>query len=139
MGNQEESETESNEKPDQEIDEEEEDDDKSIKLTESKTDQTDESIKKETPAAVENEQYLEELKCWRCICMSLEDWNQVAEKYRSSKKKADQEIATLIDEQYLPEMPSLFAKAVINNTSSKQFFLNLNFILGRKKNELIVF
>jgi hypothetical protein len=65
-----------------------------------------------TPIA-ENQQYLDEMKCWRCICLNLEDWTAVFDKYKASKKKPDQELAELLDEQYLPEMPALFAKAVI--------------------------
>ena len=55
--------------------------------------------------------YKEELESWSCICMSMEDWVSIGEKYTKSKKKADQEIAKLIEQSYLPEMPALFQKA----------------------------
>ena len=55
--------------------------------------------------------YKDELHTWSCICLTLEDWISVSEKYKKSKKKADQEIAKLIEESYLTEMPALFQKA----------------------------
>jgi hypothetical protein len=59
-----------------------------------------------------NETYLKELTYWNCICLTLEDWNILFEKYKKSKKRQDLEIAKLIEVNYLPEMPGLFAKAV---------------------------
>jgi hypothetical protein len=55
--------------------------------------------------------YKEELETWSCVCLTLEDWSSINDKYKKSKKKADQEIAKLISESYLPEMPALFQKA----------------------------
>lgn len=55
--------------------------------------------------------YKKELGLWSCVCLSLEDWSAINDKYKKSKKKADQEIAKLISESYLPEMPALFQKA----------------------------
>jgi hypothetical protein len=93
--------------------------------TEPKVEVVDQEPKTEADATVtpstgpkvvpENQQYLDEIKCWRCICTTLEDWSAVCEKYKASKKKPDQELAELIEEQYLPEMPALFAKAVSLN------------------------
>lgn len=60
----------------------------------------------------ELEEYKEELKGWRCVCLTMEDWSALNEKFKQSKKKVDQEIATLIETSYLPEMPALFQKAV---------------------------
>ena len=63
------------------------------------------------PLIEEKEEYKQELKNWSCICLTLEDWTKVADAYKKSKKKADQEIAKLLEENYLPEMPALFQKA----------------------------
>ena len=70
-------------------------------------------IEKNVPVVVryEKEEYLDELKSWSCICVSLEDWSSVVERYKASKKKADQEIAKKLETNYLPEMPALFQKA----------------------------
>lgn len=59
----------------------------------------------------EKAEYKEELKHWSCVCLTLEEWQQVHDRYASSKRKVDQEIAKLIGENYLPEMPALFQKA----------------------------
>jgi hypothetical protein len=59
-----------------------------------------------------NSVYLEELNYWQCVCLSLEDWDNMHKKYKASKKKVDQEIAKLIEQSYLPEMPALFQRAV---------------------------
>lgn len=67
------------------------------------------------PVKVEREEldeYKEELKNWRCVCITLEDWSAVNERYKQSKKKVDVEIAKIIETNYLPEMPALFQKAV---------------------------
>lgn len=63
------------------------------------------------PIVEELEIYKNELKYWSCVCLTLEDWNAINEKYKSSKKKIDQEISSLIEQNYLPEMPGLFQKA----------------------------
>ena len=55
--------------------------------------------------------YKEELETWSCICLTMDDWISTHEKYKKSKKKADQEIAKLMEQNYLPEMPALFQKA----------------------------
>ncbi len=70
------------------------------------------------PTVQEKEVYLKELKYWSCICLNLDDWQSVHDKYSISKKKSDQDIAKLLAESYLPEMPTLFQKAVI-----KYFFI----------------
>ncbi len=59
----------------------------------------------------EKEEYLKELKNWSCVCLNLEDWQSIYDKYAKSKKKLDIEIAKLLAESYLPEMPGLFQKA----------------------------
>jgi hypothetical protein len=59
----------------------------------------------------EKEEYLKELKNWSCVCLNLEDWQSIYDKYSKSKKKLDIEIAKLLAESYLPEMPALFQKA----------------------------
>lgn len=56
--------------------------------------------------------YRQELEHWSCVCLTLEDWNNICEKYKSSKKKCDVEIVKLLEANYLPEMPQLFQKAV---------------------------
>ncbi len=63
------------------------------------------------PLVEELEIYKNELKYWSCVCLTLEDWNAINEKYKLSKKKIDQEISSLIEQNYLPEMPGLFQKA----------------------------
>lgn len=62
----------------------------------------------------EIEEYKNELKNWSCLCLTLEDWVALNEKYKQSKKKIDQDISKIIETNYLPEMPALFQKAVIN-------------------------
>ena len=52
-----------------------------------------------------------DLKNWSCVCLNLEDWQSIYDKYSKSKKKLDIEIAKLLAESYLPEMPALFQKA----------------------------
>lgn len=52
-----------------------------------------------------------ELMHWSCLCVTLDDWFEVNERLKNSKKKQDQEIGELIESQYLPEMPALFQKA----------------------------
>ncbi len=63
------------------------------------------------PLVEELEIYKNELKYWSCVCLNLEDWYSINEKYKASKKKIDQEISSLIEQNYLPEMPGLFQKA----------------------------
>jgi hypothetical protein len=64
----------------------------------------------------EIEEYKNELKNWSCLCLTLEDWVALNEKYKQSKKKIDQDISKIIETNYLPEMPALFQKAVINSS-----------------------
>lgn len=52
-----------------------------------------------------------ELKHWSCLCVTLDDWFELNERLKGSKKKQDQDIGELIESQYLPEMPALFQKA----------------------------
>jgi hypothetical protein len=59
----------------------------------------------------ELEVYKQELNNWSCVCLTLEDWMSVSEKFKQSKKKLDQDIWKILEENYLPEMPSLFQKA----------------------------
>ena len=68
-------------------------------------------IKQPVRLIEEKAEYKQELKYWSCVCLNLEDWQTVHDKYSSSKKKNDQELAKLISSSYLPEMPSLFQKA----------------------------
>ena len=58
----------------------------------------------------EKKEYLDELKYWRCVCLTLDDWQLTQERYMQSKRAADQHIAKLISENYLQEMPALFLK-----------------------------
>ena len=58
----------------------------------------------------EKKEYLNELKYWRCVCVTLDDWQLTQERYMQSKRAADQHIAKLISENYLQEMPALFLK-----------------------------
>jgi hypothetical protein len=67
--------------------------------------------KKEIKLVEEPELYKDELKYWSCVCMSLQDWIDLNERYKTSKKKLDHEISSLIEVNYLPEMPALFQKA----------------------------
>ena len=65
---------------------------------------------REEELIAEKDEYKTELKFWSCICLTLEDWTLVHTKFQTSKKQADNELATLIDKNYLNEMPALFLK-----------------------------
>jgi hypothetical protein len=55
--------------------------------------------------------YKEELESWSCLCLTLDDWVNINDKFKKSKKKFDQDLSKLIEQSYLPEMPCLFQKA----------------------------
>ena len=63
-----------------------------------------------TPTIDEKQEYIAELKFWSCICVSLADWTSVYERFAASKKQIDLELASLLEKNYLEEMPGLFAK-----------------------------
>lgn len=76
----------------------------------------------------------EEKVDWNCVCITLEDWNDFTSKYKKSRKKQDQELYRILEENYLNEMPALFPKAVyFSFFSCQQHYLN--FIILRKKND----
>jgi hypothetical protein len=77
-----------------------------VHVKETKTEQ-----QQQQQIGAEKEEYLKELECWSCICLLLEDWNSILEKYKQSKKKEDLEISKTIEDNYITEMPSLFQKA----------------------------
>jgi len=62
------------------------------------------------PTVDEKPEYLNELKLWSCICINLIDWTIVYERYTASKKQGDVDLASLLEKNYLEEMPALFAK-----------------------------
>ena len=49
---------------------------------------------------------------WHCVCVTLDDWHDFTSKFKKSRKKQDQELYKILEENYLNEMPDLFHKAV---------------------------
>lgn len=61
------------------------------------------------PQSIEYES-LEDIQ-WSCVCITLDDWNELANKYKKSRKKIDQEIYTNLKNNYLNVLPELYQKA----------------------------
>lgn len=47
---------------------------------------------------------------WGVACLTLNDWEELAEKYKASKKKTDKELYETIAESFLPEIKKMFAE-----------------------------
>ena len=47
---------------------------------------------------------------WAVACLTLQDWEQLTEKYKSSKSKSDRELYETLSESFLPEIVKMFAE-----------------------------
>ncbi len=47
---------------------------------------------------------------WSVVCLTLQDWEDLAERYRGSKKKCDRELHETLTESFLPEIVKMFAE-----------------------------
>ena len=89
-----------------------------MKITPNKNQKSGRSIKRTNKYSDEDENYLDLLKLkdekidWHCVCVTLDDWYEFTSKYKKSRKKQDQELYRVLEENYLKEMPDLFNKAV---------------------------
>lgn len=43
-------------------------------------------------------------------CLTLQDWEDLAAKYKKSKKKGDRDLYETISESFLPEIVKMFAE-----------------------------
>ena len=48
--------------------------------------------------------------CWSVACLTLQDWEKLTEKYKSSKAKTDRELFETLSESFLPEIVKMFAE-----------------------------
>lgn len=47
---------------------------------------------------------------WQVICFTEEDWNNLAAKLKSSPNAKERHLHTILEENFLPKIPSLFRK-----------------------------
>ena len=47
---------------------------------------------------------------WRCVCVSADDWRQLADSYSGSRSPLELELYHTLKEDFLPEIPRLFAQ-----------------------------
>ena len=47
---------------------------------------------------------------WSVACLTLKDWEELAEKYKKSKKRCDRELYETIHDNFLPEIVKMFAE-----------------------------
>ena len=47
---------------------------------------------------------------WSVACLTLQDWEDLTEKYKSSKKKSEKELHETLAESFLPEIVKMFAE-----------------------------
>ena len=47
---------------------------------------------------------------WSVACLTLNDWEELTEKYKKSKKKCDRELYETLSESFLPEIVKMFAE-----------------------------
>ena len=47
---------------------------------------------------------------WSVACLTLQDWEDLTDKYRKSKKKSERELYETLSESFLPEIVKMFAE-----------------------------
>ena len=47
---------------------------------------------------------------WSVVCLTLDDWEKLTEKYKKSTKKCDRELYETLSESFLPEIVKMFAE-----------------------------
>lgn len=47
---------------------------------------------------------------WSVACLTLQDWENLTEKYKNSKAKMDRELFETLSESFLPEIVKMFAE-----------------------------
>ena len=47
---------------------------------------------------------------WSVACLTLQDWEDLTEKYKKSKKKTERELYETLSEGFLPEIVKMFAE-----------------------------
>ena len=47
---------------------------------------------------------------WSVACLTLQDWEDLTEKYKNSKKKSEKDLYETLSESFLPEIVKMFAE-----------------------------
>ena len=47
---------------------------------------------------------------WSVACLTLQDWEDLTQKYKNSKKKSEKELYETLSESFLPEIVKMFAE-----------------------------
>ena len=61
-------------------------------------------------SAEEEEAELQPQSTWSVACLTLQDWEDLTDKYKSSKKKSEKELYETLSESFLPEIVKMFAE-----------------------------
>lgn len=49
-------------------------------------------------------------RIWQVVCFTEDDWNRLTEKFKNSSSKVEKELYRSLSENFLPELPKLFAE-----------------------------
>lgn len=61
-------------------------------------------------SSVDEDEFLVPISQWSVACLTLQDWEELTEKYKHSKKKNDKELYETLSESFLPEIIKMFAE-----------------------------
>lgn len=75
-----------------------------------KKDKKEKKKKKKRRNSEDTDDDMENRSIWSVACLTLEDWEKLAEKYKKSKKKCDRELYETITDSFLPEIVKMFAE-----------------------------
>ena len=68
------------------------------------------SSKGEVSSGSEDEAVEQPQSTWSVACLTLEDWQDLTEKYKKSKKKSEKDLYETLSESFLPEIVKMFAE-----------------------------
>ena len=68
------------------------------------------SKKGEVHSASSDDEAVESQSTWSVACLTLQDWEDLTNKYKHSKKKSEKELYETLSESFLPEIVKMFAE-----------------------------
>ena len=75
-----------------------------------KKDKKEKRKKKKHRNSVDSDDDADNRSKWSVACLTLQDWEELTEKYKKSKKKCDRELYETLNDSFMPEIVKMFAE-----------------------------